>query len=141
MCALKFDRKSELMTVEPEEQNSDYESGVATIDGKQWRVRTARITPTKPGAFVAVWTRSSNGNTRPFAHDETLDGLLVFVEEDDQFGVFTFTPQQLVDLGYVSSSSKKGKRGFRVYPSWCQGLNSQALRTQRAQASAFTSFI
>lgn len=139
MLALNLGVNAESLRVDPEEQNSDYESGVATINGERWRVRTARITPTKPGAFVAVWTRDSHGETRPFAHDETLDGLLVFVEDGDRFAVFRFTPQQLVDLGYASSSRKPGKRGFRVYPSWCQGLNPQATRTQRAQSPSFTS--
>ncbi|MFC8523647.1 MULTISPECIES: MepB family protein [Micrococcaceae] len=31
-----------------------------------------------------------------------------------------------------------GKRGFRVYPAWCTDLISQASRTQRAQAAAFS---
>ncbi|MDR6638893.1 MepB family protein [Paenarthrobacter nitroguajacolicus] len=123
--------------VHAEEQNSDYESGVALIDGQQWRIRTARITPTKPGAFVAVWKRDNSGSTRPFTAAESLSGLLVFVEVGERFGAFRFTPEQLISLGYVSSGSRQGKRGFRVYPPWCTDLNPQALRTQRGQAPAF----
>ncbi|GGJ35295.1 MepB family protein [Paenarthrobacter histidinolovorans] len=137
-----------LGVVHAEEQNSDYESGVALIAGEQWRIRTARITPTKPGAFVAVWKRDDNGSTRPFTVEESLSGLLVFVEdrgEDraggrERFGAFRFTPEQLISLGYVSSGPRSGKRGFRVYPSWCTDLNPQALRTQRGQAAAFVEF-
>lgn len=123
--------------VHAEEQNSDYESGVALIAGQQWRIRTARITPTKPGAFVAVWKRDVSGSTRPFTAAESLSGLLVFVEDGERFGVFRFTPEQLISLGYVSSGPSQGKRSFRVYPPWCTQLNPQALRTQRGQAAAF----
>jgi hypothetical protein len=123
--------------VQVEEQNSDYESGVVRIGNEQWRVRTARITRTKPGAFVAVWKRNEGGSTRPFTADESMSGLLVFVEEQERFGVFQFTPAHLISLGYVSSDLHPGKRGFRVYPAWCTHLNPQASRSQRAQAASF----
>ena len=124
--------------IQIEEQNSDYESGVALIGNEQWRIRTARITPTTQGAFVAVWKRDEGGSTRPFTADESMSGLLVFVEEHERFGVFQFTPAHLISLGYVSSELHPGKRGFRLYPAWSTNLNPQALRTQRAQADAFT---
>lgn len=122
----------------PEEQNSDYESGRVEIDSGNWRIRTARITPTKPGAFVAVWRRSASGETQPFESTDACDGLMVFVEDGSKFGVFTFTHAQLVELGIVHSDHALGKRGFRVYPSWCTNLNAQATRTQHSQAGAFT---
>ena len=124
--------------VQAEEQNSDYESGVALIGTEQWRIRTARITPTKPGAFVAVWKRGEGGSTRPFTSNEALSGLLVFAEEEERFGVFRFTAMHLLSLGYITSASHPGKRGFRVYPSWSSELNPQASRAKRAQAPAFT---
>lgn len=124
--------------IEVEKQNSDYESGVARIGNEQWRIRTARITSTKPGAFVAVWKRGECGSTRPFTADESFSGLLVFVEEQERFGVFQFTKAHLISLGYVSSALHPGKRGFRVYPAWCADLNSQASRTQRVQGAAFS---
>ncbi|HCS60695.1 MAG TPA: hypothetical protein DIW46_04735 [Microbacterium sp.] len=66
-----FERYRDLTGIGPaqvlsEEQGSDYESGQVTLDSGTWRIRTARITPTKPGAFVAVWRRSSSGATEPF---------------------------------------------------------------------------
>jgi hypothetical protein len=123
--------------IQVEEQNSDYQSGVVRIGKEQWRIRTARITPTKPGAFVALWKRGEFGSTRPFTSDESMSGLLVFVEDQERFGVFRFTTAHLISLGYVSSELHPGKRGFRVYPAWCTNLNSQASRTQRAQGAAF----
>lgn len=120
-----------------EEQNSNYESAVVQWADQLWRIRTARITNTKPGAFLACWTRNAAGQTVPFSAAEPMAGLIVFVEEGEQFGIFKFPREQLHDLGVTSSEISPGKRGFRVYPSWCTALNPQARRTQLAQSSAF----
>lgn len=123
----------------PEVQNSDYEAGRAQIGEEVWRIRTARNTPTKPGAFVAFWQRSAAGDTGPFSDDDPAAGLLVFVEIQGRRGVFRFTGAHLAALG-ITSGKQPGKRGFRVYPSWCTGLNVQAMTTQSAQAPAFREF-
>lgn len=125
-----------VVTVIPETQNSEYESGLAQIDGEAWHVRTARNTPTKPGAFVAFWRRDADGATTPFGEDDLTAGLLVFVEQHGRRGVFRFTSRHLAERG-ITSGRHPGKRGFRVYPAWCTGLNAQAAATQRAQSSAF----
>jgi hypothetical protein len=124
------------VAVTPETQTGDYESGIAHIGGEAWHIRTARNTPTKPGAFVAFWQRDADGTTMPFSDDDAASGLLVFVEQLSRRGVFRFTGAHLAELG-ITSGRRVGKRGFRVYPSWCAGLNPQATATQRAQASAF----
>lgn len=127
-----------LTSVTAEEQGSDYEAGRIVIGAETWRIRTARITPTKPGAFVAVWHRAADGTTQPYNESDDCDGLMVFVEDGDRFGVFKFAKKHLVELGVIQSDKAPGKRGFRVYPDWCTGLNKQATRTQQAQASAFS---
>lgn len=132
------DRFGVLGSPEPEEQNGEYESGQVTIGAKRWRLRTARVTPKKPGAFVALWQRNARGETCPFETNEKIAGLLLFVREDERFGVFQFTSEHLERLGITRSPRHVGKRGFRVYPSWSTGLNRQAERTQRQQAEAFT---
>lgn len=121
----------------PEEQRGEYESGLARVGNELWRVRTARITPTKPGAFVAVWERDEHGTTQPFASASSIAGLMVFVEEGDRFGVFRFDNAQLEQLGVMRSGSHPGKRGFRLYPDWSAGLNPQAVRTRNVQSAAF----
>lgn len=126
-------------TVAPEAQNSDYESGLVQIGEETWHIRTSRNTPTKPGAFVAFWQRDTEGDTRPFSTDDPAAGLLVFVEEKNRRGMFRFTREHLSKLG-ITSGVRPGKRGFRVYPAWCTGLNAQAVTTQRAQAPAFQEF-
>lgn len=121
----------------PEEQNSDYQSCCAKLEGTWWRVRTARITPTKPGAFVAIWRRSPGGSTEPFSTDDDCAGLLVFVSNEDSFGVFRFPTTALDELGIYSSQRSAGKRGFRLYPPWSTSLNPQATRTQGKQVAFF----
>lgn len=141
-----FERFSELVGArfgalglpESEEQNGEYESGQVTIGAERWRLRTARVTPKKPGAFVALWQRNAQGDTCPFEADKKIAGLLLFVREDERFGVFWFTAEHLELLGITRSARHAGKRGFRVYPSWSTGLNRQAERTQRQQSGAFT---
>ncbi|MGO4681288.1 MepB family protein [Microbacterium sp. 2MCAF23] len=123
----------------PEMQNSDYESGIVQICDEAWHIRTARNTPTKPGAFVAFWQRDAEGSTAPFSDDDPAAGLLVFVEQQGRRGVFRFTGAHLTELG-ITAGRRPGKRGFRVYPRWCTGLNVQATATQRAQAPAFQEF-
>lgn len=126
-------------SVVPEAQNSDYESGLVEIDGEMWHVRTARNTPTKPGAFVAFWRRDESGETAPFEADDPAAGLLVFVEQDGRRGVFRFAARDLAALG-ITAGKRAGKRGFRLYPRWCEGLNPQATATQRAQAPTFQEY-
>ncbi|MCA0155259.1 MepB family protein [Tsukamurella sp. M9C] len=126
-----------LRAVTAETQGSDYEACTADIDGALWRVRTARITPTKPGAFVAVWRRGPDGETEPFDAGDPTAGLLVLVPDGPRFGAFAFPGEVLCALGVYSSSSSAGKRGFRLYPAWSTGLNPQAERTRAAQAPYF----
>lgn len=127
------------VAVTPEAQTSDYEAGVAQIDGEAWHIRTARTTPTKQGAFVAFWRREVDGTTTPFDDDDPAAGLLVFVEQHDRRGVFRFTRALLAELA-ITSGFNRGKRGFRVYPSWCGELNRQAAATQCAQLPAFQEY-
>ncbi|MGX1739705.1 MepB family protein [Corynebacterium flavescens] len=129
-----------VVSARAEEHTSDYESGVAQIAGCEWHIRTARNTPSKPGAFVAFWCRGVDGRTRPFSGDEMNSGLMVFVEQQGRRGVFAFTPEHLEQLGITFGSNQPGKRGFRAYPAWCEDLNSRAKETQRAQASAFKEY-
>ena len=129
------------LDVTAEQQGSDYESGQVKIDGELWRIRTARVTPRKPGAFVAVWRRNAHGETEPFSVKDGVAGLVVFVQDGSRFGVFTFSATSLAELGIYRSEHSAGKRGFRLYPAWSTDLNTQAMRTQAAQAPFFKELI
>lgn len=96
----------------PEEQNTDYEADCVKLDDEWWQVRTARITPTKPGAFFVTWRRSPAGNTEPFSADDDCVGLLVFVSDGDRFGDFRFPSTALVELGIYSYRRSTGNVVF-----------------------------
>ncbi|AMA00538.1 MepB family protein [Corynebacterium glutamicum] len=134
---LVADRYGKPGTPHSEEQHSDYEAGTVLLGSETWHIRTARVTPTKPGAFVAFWTRNKQGETCPFDTSEACAGLLIFVQDESNFGVFRFTREQLEQQGITRSTKRPGKRGFRVYPSWSGNLNAQAKKTQAIQTPSF----
>lgn len=125
------------LAVWAEEKNSDYESAVFMQNGELWRWRTARITPATPGAFVALWRRNSQGSTEPFDATDECAGVMIGVADDDGSGIFTFTNKDLERLGIYHSAAQAGKRGFRLYMPWNDGLNRQAQRTKEVQAQFF----
>ena len=56
---------------------------------------------------------------------------------DRNFIVSSGVCKILEEKGYLQSQSKKGKLGFRVYPSWDKTENKQAQRTQNWQLNYF----
>lgn len=138
--AESVDAATIISQVRPEPESSGYESGIVQLPSGMWRIRTARITPTKPGAFVAVWRRTEMGATEPFDETDPCMGLLVFVADGPHAGAFAFTREHLIALKVLRSAHSPGKRGFRVYPSWCTELNAQARKSQAQQAPAFTEY-
>jgi hypothetical protein len=98
--------------------------------------RTAKITPTKIGLFVAIWKRV-NGITQPLDKTDNFDFLIISVKNKNYFGQFVFPKSILIDKGIVSTTNKEGKRGIRVYPSWDTPDNKQALDTKTWQSKYF----
>lgn len=101
------------------------------------KFRKAKITPKKVGLFVSLWKRNHQGETSPFHEQDSFDLYLIFVEEDLNVGCFVFTKDALIANGILSTSEKEGKRGFRLYPSWCITENKQAKKTQIWQLHYF----
>lgn len=124
-------------TVLPEADNAEYGAAVATIGSAAVRYRVGKLTPKKPGAFVAVWRRAPTGSTEPFPDDDGIDVLAIVVRDGSEFGQFLFPTGVLREQGIVSVSGRGGKRGFRVYPTWVDAPNAQARRTQRWQSEHF----
>ena len=62
---------------------------------------------------------------------------MIGVADDDGSGIFTFTNKDLERLGIYHSAAQAGKRGFRLYMPWNDGLNWQAQRTKEVQAQFF----
>ncbi|WP_447522890.1 MepB family protein [Salinibacterium sp. NYA9b] len=121
------------LVVEPD--NAEYEA-VTTLPAAT-RFRVAKLTPTKPGFFVTVWRRDTDGTTQPFPSDDGTQHLVVVTRDSNGFGAFVFPLSVLIVRGIVSDGGRGGKRGFRVYPPWADTCNRQAQNTQQWQCEHF----
>lgn len=135
----------EVFSAIPEPDNAFYGARILHTSRGLIRVREGKVTPTKPGVFVAVWRSLDSGETGPFPHDDGVEFLLVTAQtgarEETSMGArngaFLLPTWALVTRKIVSVAGAGGKRGFRLYPPWLTGLNSQASRTQRWQTEFF----
>ena len=99
--------------------------------------RRAKITPKKVGQFVTFWKRNENGPIEPFKETDLFDFYVVNVRRDINFGQFVFPKYALIKNGIISTRTKEGKRGFRVYPNWDITKSKQAEQTQKWQLKYF----
>ncbi|MGV8859014.1 MepB family protein [Rhodoglobus sp.] len=111
--------------------------GAFTTTPAHTRYRVAKLTPTKPGLFVAVWRRHTDGTTQPFRSNDGTQQLVVVSRDSSGFGAFVFSLSVLIARGIVSVDGHGGKRGFRVYPPWADTRNNQAQNTQQWQCEHF----
>jgi len=130
-----------------------------SLNNKNIVYRKGKVTPDRPGAFLAIWQRPLSGNVNgnkpiPLTSSE-LDYLFIKVEShsnlseefehNQEYGMFVFPVSLLVERGIVSSTNSKGKTGFRVFPPWSQdrGVNGTKVfsdsgkKTQRWQLEFF----
>ena len=124
------------VTLDSVPESKEYEGLVFALDGMSIIYRKGKVTPDRPGAFLAVWRRPSSPSSKdnkpiPFRSDE-LDYLFVQVgsQSDDNAneeathgskkGMFIFPVSLLIEKRIVSSTVSKGKTGFRVFPPWSQ---------------------
>lgn len=114
----------------------DYFGCDFTISNLKIKYRKAKITPIKSGAFVALWKRNSIGKTIPFEVSDSFDFYIFEIEDACQKGLFVF-PKLVLEKHNILSAEKEGKRGFRLYPTWCESLNKQAIKTQFWQLPFF----
>lgn len=120
-----------------ESESQDYAAANLIINGRKIKFRTGKITPTKIGQFVTFWKRNEKNITIPYDQFDDFDFLIIQVQLNKLLGFFIFPKIILVEKGIVSSSTKEGKRGFRLYPSWDLAENSQAIATQKWQLLYF----
>lgn len=120
-----------------EAESGDYGAYAFELNGLAVRFRVAKITPTKIGQFVTLWSRIGRGPIRPYDMADDLDFFVVSVRHDEDFGQFVFPKTVLAARDIVSQDGVGGKRAIRVYPPWDQTVSSQAARTQRWQLDHF----
>jgi len=130
-------------------ENSKYHALTFAINKFKIVYRKGNVTPDRPGAFLAIWQRptcdkSNNNKPIPLTSNE-LDYLFIHVESDSQQGMFIFPISLLIKQGIVSSSVKKGKTGFRIFPPWSEDrgvvgtkvFSESGKKTQRWQIPYF----
>ena len=113
----------------------DFQTGKLNI-----KFRKAKITPKKVGQFVTLWKRNTQNTTEPFQESDVFDFYIIAVEENEKYGFFLFPKNELIKRNILTTASKTGKRGFRVYPSWIKPTNKQAEKTQLWQTIYFLDF-
>ncbi|WP_298139622.1 MepB family protein [Flavobacterium sp.] len=131
----KLDLKIHNLIIEKESQ--EYCAAQFELNNSKIIFRKAKITPTKIGQFVTLWKRIDEKPIQPFSSTDDFDFVIINCETPNNFGQFVFTKTVLKEKGYLQSKSKKGKLGFRVYPSWDKTENKQAQQTQNWQLNYF----
>jgi len=119
-------------------ESSQYNACSYTIDGMNIIERTAKITPKKIGQFVTCWKRNPDKITEPYKESDAIDFFIIKINSTEKSGTFKFPKSALIKHGILSTASKDGKRGFRVYPIWDRPTSKQALKTQGWQLNYFT---
>jgi hypothetical protein len=123
--------------VSREPEGAGYDAHRIDVDGMSLLYRSARLTPRKNGLFVAVWTRSLSGETRPLDAADGIDGAVVHAREGGRSGFFVFPLDVLITRGVFSSAKAPGRRGIRVYPPWTEPGSAQARATMAWQCEWF----
>ena len=125
-----------IKTIIPELESHEYEACMFTLNNLNIRFRTAKITPTKTGQFVALWKRINQGPIQPFDSFDSIDLFIISTRKGNQFGLFIF-PKSILITKEIVSDTKEGKRAIRVYPPWDSTTSKQAQKTQKWQLDYF----
>ena len=110
----------------------DFKIGAASV-----KFRKAKLTPKKNGLFVTLWKRNTAGTTAPFSVEDLFDFYIISAEEAGQRGFYLFPKAALAKHKILTRNDNEGKRGFRIYPTWCVVQSKQAEQTQRWQNAYF----
>jgi len=99
----KISRK---VALDPTPESSKYEALVFALDEYEIVYRKGKVTPDRPGAFLAVWQRPSSliDSNKPIPlKSNELDYMFVQVEEDSKggskYGMFIFPVSVLIEKG------------------------------------------
>lgn len=127
----------EISDFKRESESKEYDACQFRLNGRNIISRNSKITPKKVGQFVTFWKRNENGPIEPFNETDQFDYYIVNVRSENEFGQFVFPKSVLIKKGIISTEIKKGKRAFRIYPSWDIPKNKQAEHTQKWQLEFF----
>ena len=127
----------ELDNVQSELESQEYFAHNFELNKQKVKFRMAKITPTKTGQFVTIWKRNENGITEPYNVSDELELYLIGTRQGTKLGLFIFSKTVLCDNKILTNNETVGKRGIRVYPTWCLTKNKQAQKTQDWQSKCF----
>ncbi|MGL4583572.1 MAG: MepB family protein [Flavobacterium sp.] len=126
-----------ISSVQMMSEKNEYRACSFILRDKRIIYREAKVTPKKIGLFVAIWQRNAVGVTEPYHADDEFDYMMIGVKTDTDTGYFLYPKAVLVNLGIISTETKEGKRGMRIYPKIEDGMNKQALKTYQSQVPFF----
>lgn len=126
------------LNITPHPQAAEYSGCSFVQDGKLVIYRTGKTTPKKIGQFVTFWRRNAAGFTEPYSDLEDIHFYILHCTSGSREGLFILPKSSaLIQHGILSTATKDGKRGFRVYPSWDKPTSKQATKTQQWQQQYF----
>jgi hypothetical protein len=126
-------KKNKITNFTQEPESQEYQACRFELGSLKVVCRTAKITPTKVGQFVTIWKRNELGKTCPFDSTDDIDLVIINCKSGENIGHFAFPKAVLIAKGIISTPTKVGKMGIRVYPIWDKANNSQSIRTQKLQ--------
>ncbi|MBE8728070.1 MepB family protein [Flavobacterium hungaricum] len=129
----------ELSLLAKEKESEEYSAYRFQLQNKKICYREAKITPAKTGQFVTLWKRNQSGIIEPFDYSDPIDFVLISVRKDENWGMFVFPKNILLEKGVFSTLKKEGIRATRVYPPWDETSSRQAQKTQKWQLEFFFS--
>ncbi|ASW76340.1 hypothetical protein IQ37_09050 [Chryseobacterium piperi] len=130
-----------ISNVHPDLECQEYFGHNFQLNQYHIKSRKSKITPKKIGQFVTLWKRNpGTKETEPFSYLDYFDFYIIISESEHQSGFFFFPKSILIQKQILTSPSKEGKRGFRVYPNWDIPQNKQAQKTQDWQKQFFIDF-
>ncbi len=132
--------KTNFSNLTEDEEAKKYSGFNFQVEKLNFKFRKAKITPKKIGQFVTLWKRNSSNESEPFNESDNFNFYIIVSEENEKYGFFLFPRNELIKRQILTTSSKEGKRGFRVYPSWVKTKNKQAEKTQTWQTQYFFDF-
>ena len=131
----------DIENIETEKESQEYFAHNFELNKQKVKFRMAKITPTKTGMFVTIWKRNKNLITQPYNVEDKFEFFLIATRELEKFGVFIFNKAILEEKKFLKTKTIEGKRGIRVYPTWCVTINKQAQKTQSWQTKYFVEII
>lgn len=123
--------------IEHDPEAAEYWGYNITLGGANIKFRKAKITPKKQGMFVTLWRRNMHLQTEPFRLADDFNHYIILTETDEYQGLFIFPKAVLAQHQILTTATKEGKRGFRIYPPQVEVHNPQARKTQAWQAPYF----